>query len=413
MEKVTTDESKDLDTELSWKLVWDEATPTRDRRPTTPDDIWNDVHLEEGEELNSLYDRLVEIYDVDEEDYPRDALVESIKDLASIGDDLGDGSPNILFLKVGGGIVIDVEYFDSGIDYDNMNEDDIKLSMIKTDEDLDLEEVEDFLNELGLEDADYEEDDSETYYDEDVEDINESLTQKQDAYNKALELAKSINKPVVYGYTKKGKFYEVNPKEYHGDDNAFRSQYSASTVYVAYPDKEPINEASSRKSKFDYYDAVDYLEDNGVSCDPCLSSYGELACDLLDSDCDGYDKNDEPYYSKKTLDSIIREVKSAEVGHEYDDDVDDAEDETAETEIIESYDNTDFYDVIDKDLLDEVVKDADKPLDEALEDKKTRCLNMYNNCKDWATDPAAYVSCRFNVDYNTLKEWLKEGKTND
>lgn len=417
MEKVTADESKDLDeeinTELPWKLVWDEASSTRDRRPTTPDDIWNDVHVEEGKEPNSLYDRLIEIYDADEEDYPRDDfddLLESIKSLASIGDDLGDGSPNILFLQIGDDLVVDLDYFDYDIDYGHMDEFDIKLCMIKNDPDLDSEEVENFLSEIGLEDADYEKDDSETYYDDEVEDINESLTQKQEAYNKALKLAKSINKPVVYGYTKKGKFYEVNPKEYHGDDTAFRSQYSANTAYVAYPDKDSLDEASSRKSRFDYDDAVDYLEANGVSCDP-NNSYGEFACDLLDDYCD-YDKNDDPYYTKGTLNSIIRRVMEAKANHEYDDDEDenDVDNNDTETTIIESYDSNDFYDVIDKDLVDEIIKDDDKPLDEALENKKARCLDMYNNCKDWATDPASYVSCRVNVDYNRLKEWLKEGK---
>lgn len=65
------------------------------------------------------------------------------------------------------------------------------------------------------------------------------------AFNKALELSKKLNKPVVYGYTTKkvpGKFYEVEVKEYDGNDDAFRKQYGANVVYVAYPDKQPIKE---------------------------------------------------------------------------------------------------------------------------------------------------------------------------
>lgn len=60
------------------------------------------------------------------------------------------------------------------------------------------------------------------------------------AYNAALKMAKAHNKPVVYGYKRanSSKFYPITPKEYHGDDNAFRAQYKASTIRVAYPDKD-------------------------------------------------------------------------------------------------------------------------------------------------------------------------------
>lgn len=68
------------------------------------------------------------------------------------------------------------------------------------------------------------------------------------SYNSALELAKKLNKPVVYGYTKGGKYFSVKPKEYHGDDKAFRSQYSANVVLVAYPDK-PFAKAAGGAEK--------------------------------------------------------------------------------------------------------------------------------------------------------------------
>lgn len=64
---------------------------------------------------------------------------------------------------------------------------------------------------------------------------------KTSSYKEALKLAKKLNKPVVYGYTSKrnpGKFYEIKMKEWNGDDSAFRSQYSANVIYVAYPDKD-------------------------------------------------------------------------------------------------------------------------------------------------------------------------------
>lgn len=64
---------------------------------------------------------------------------------------------------------------------------------------------------------------------------------KTSSYKEALKLAKKLNKPVVYGYTSKrnpSKFYEIKMKEWNGDDSAFRSQYSANVIYVAYPDKD-------------------------------------------------------------------------------------------------------------------------------------------------------------------------------
>lgn len=77
------------------------------------------------------------------------------------------------------------------------------------------------------------------------------MEDKVAAYNKALELAKKLNKEVVYGYTKGGKYYSVEPKEYHGDDKAFRSQYSANTILVAYPDKSFVKEKKEENLKED------------------------------------------------------------------------------------------------------------------------------------------------------------------
>lgn len=68
------------------------------------------------------------------------------------------------------------------------------------------------------------------------------------AYNNALKYAKKENKPFIYGYTNHtGKFFALNQpvkcadpttKE---DTKKFKNQYkNCTTVYIAYPDKEPI-----------------------------------------------------------------------------------------------------------------------------------------------------------------------------
>ncbi len=68
------------------------------------------------------------------------------------------------------------------------------------------------------------------------------------AYNNALKYAKKDSAPYCYGYTNNrlgGKFFAFDqPFKWDGDDKAFRSQYkNAEVIYIAYPDKNFIEEA--------------------------------------------------------------------------------------------------------------------------------------------------------------------------
>lgn len=81
--------------------------------------------------------------------------------------------------------------------------------------------------------------------------ISESLTEakeegdKEVSYNKALAVAKSKNKPVIYGYSNKsydGKFFELKDPivcdSVFDETKKFKAQYkSCGTVYVAYPNR--------------------------------------------------------------------------------------------------------------------------------------------------------------------------------
>lgn len=49
-------------------------------------------------------------------------------------------------------------------------------------------------------------------------------------------------------------------------------------------------------------------------------------------------------------------------------------------------------------------------LHEDLNDKKQRCIDMYNQCKEWDDKATTRVSCLCNVDEDVLKEWLNESK---
>ena len=58
-----------------------------------------------------------------------------------------------------------------------------------------------------------------------------------------------------------------------------------------------------------YEEAVNYLIDKGIDCDPCQDIEGEYVCDLLDEMIDGWDEYDEAFYYEGTLDSIVELAK--------------------------------------------------------------------------------------------------------
>ena len=62
--------------------------------------------------------------------------------------------------------------------------------------------------------------------------------------------------------------------------------------------------------KYSYDEAVSYIEEQGVNCDPCSGNgvEGEYVCDMLDDNIDGRDRYDEPYYYKSTLDGIVEDA---------------------------------------------------------------------------------------------------------
>lgn len=61
---------------------------------------------------------------------------------------------------------------------------------------------------------------------------------------------------------------------------------------------------------YNYEEAVNYLINKGIGCDPCQDVEGEYVCDLLDEMIDGWEENDdEEFYYEGTLDSIIELAK--------------------------------------------------------------------------------------------------------
>lgn len=75
-------------------------------------------------------------------------------------------------------------------------------------------------------------------------------------------------------------------------------------------------------TKYDYDDAVTYIENHDVGCDPCSDTEGDLVCDLLDDMYDGGDPDMyNTWYLASTLNYIIRE------GRQYREEMESEEDE--------------------------------------------------------------------------------------
>lgn len=96
---------------MSVRLVYDLATPTRERRPTTREDVYADVCVETLMDEQELYERLLELADMDADEFETDydgelttdsPLEEKIEHLLTYLEDPGDGSPNIMYVAVDG-----------------------------------------------------------------------------------------------------------------------------------------------------------------------------------------------------------------------------------------------------------------------------------------------------------------------
>lgn len=92
------------------RIIYDLCRPTKDRRPTTTNDIYNDViikDLNSEEELKYLLndltymdeEEIAENLDKDVEDI---SIEEYAEEAISYLNDPGDGSPNILYLSING-----------------------------------------------------------------------------------------------------------------------------------------------------------------------------------------------------------------------------------------------------------------------------------------------------------------------
>ena len=88
------------------RLIVDLCTPTRERRPTTMDDLEDDILVEDFDNSSDLIERLKELNYFDDEDIEDEVDLNNKKEVAEylLGflTDPGDGSPNVLYCCVDG-----------------------------------------------------------------------------------------------------------------------------------------------------------------------------------------------------------------------------------------------------------------------------------------------------------------------
>lgn len=151
------------------RMIYDDCTPTADRRPTTKEDIYDDVHIEEFDDIDELYDRLLDMAGIDREE-DEEGYIEEGEELPPIKErcisllgcfeDPGDGSPNVLYLNIDGEEINEnVWPYDGMEDLDlvDCSEEEVQENIIANygyfeDDDWDDEEEED--DEEGEEDED-------------------------------------------------------------------------------------------------------------------------------------------------------------------------------------------------------------------------------------------------------------------
>ena len=107
------------------RIAVDLCTPTAERRPTTVEDIRNDVFIEDFRNSEELYEFVLDLTNMSDEDVidelgNDDSVENKIDYLLGFCMDPGDGSPNILYCCVDGKELDNVVCYDSfdGLDFD-------------------------------------------------------------------------------------------------------------------------------------------------------------------------------------------------------------------------------------------------------------------------------------------------------
>lgn len=111
------------------RMIWDDCTPTLDRRPTTVDDIENDIHVQDFGNPGEILEFLEDLAGTDA---VGDTYEEKLEDILTYFEDSGDGSPNILYLSINGQEVGGTYVYDciKHLDLSTVTEEEVKQAML-------------------------------------------------------------------------------------------------------------------------------------------------------------------------------------------------------------------------------------------------------------------------------------------
>lgn len=221
--KTTKKQIQEGKTNRKYRIIWDDCDYPDYYGPIRFDDIENNIHIEDGNNIEDLYNTVRDIdHWNDHDDLPlvpsEQEMLDYIKDTCEEANvDFGDLSPNVLYLEIDGKVIIDVGSYDDsteGVDFKTITEGELKNHMVHHMEAMDLSDVED--GDYGWYVADETvEDDEEDTTPKTFSEYRKQINLDPNIYNKAIDLAKKINKPVLYAYkNKEGKYVNCEPVEF-------------------------------------------------------------------------------------------------------------------------------------------------------------------------------------------------------
>lgn len=443
------------------RLIWDDCTPTRDRRPTTSEDIENDIHLQEFESEEDLIKHLSDILGYDEDDLEDcgDTNRDKIDCLLSSNYDPGDGSPNILFLSIDGEIIED---WLEEVDGLTCSEEDVKKEMMRFVEDEPWDYDDDFEEEEKKQNTKYKgyniwyDDEYANAYvitDDDGDDVTPGHTFKsvEDAMN---EIDSGVAFPIE----------EKDEEEVEDDEESLTESLLKEDIEEEIKDyikwcQDNKKEAKDAKSLKQYIDQLKNSEKSLTEASTAekrsFNQGGEDIGDLIQGKAISRIKDPQARqaavaavragrpevakqfygYRKEDQASAAIDKKMAKMQRSMDSNKDKdiiwpTEEEQKKAikdrisrirdQIHEDLQDYDPDEEFDQDLTDTFLDDL-KSIDEPekveecskpeWEEKKDRVLEYYNTIKEWAGDKAKdQTSSKYNIGLDQLNEWLGENK---
>ena len=249
------------------RLIWDDSTPCADRRPTTPEDLEDDIHVVDYESEEDLLNELLELSGYDPEDIELDETLtpeELIKKVIRLFDDVGDGSPNILYVSIGG------KEISGSLPYDSLSNIDLEKATRE-------EVIETLKREFEDEDEDSDEDDEEINYSYVVYELDEEGDEVD-----SLESFDTLEEAITFAEKQPFPTHIVYVPDQDPDDYGYPETPDDYEAYeVVWSSKDDSDEDDEDNDEEDA-DTDDHL------CQDCGT---ELAKDgrCYNKDCDAYD----------------------------------------------------------------------------------------------------------------------------